>query len=190
MSVSLYEISAPIYIRGLNTLSDILKEAEKYAKEKDIPISEFTEARLYPDMLPLSFQVKIASYISKSGIARVAGTEPVPMDFQDNENTIEQLHERIAQTIATLKGVKPEDLEGKEDKEVVVKVNSLELNYTGRNFFPNNSLPNFLFHITTAYAILRSKGVPLGKKDYLKNFYPGTPIWMSEEFVVELVAVF
>ncbi|KAN0073518.1 hypothetical protein V8E54_008738 [Elaphomyces granulatus] len=174
MPVSLYEISVPIFIRGLNALSHILAEAEKYAKEKDIPISEFIEARLYPDMLPLTFQIQACSDVSKSAIVRVAGTEPVVME--DNESTIEQLQARIARTIDILKNVKPEDLEGKEDKEVIVKSKTVELKYTGRNYFQHHSLPNFLFHVTTAYAILRSKGVPLGKRDYLKSFYPGIPI--------------
>jgi len=174
MSVPLYEISVPIFIRGLNALSHILAEAEKYAKEKDIPISEFIEARLYPDMLPLTFQIQASSDVSKSAVVRVAGTEPVVME--DNESTIEQLQGRIARTIDVLKRVKPEDFEGKEDKEVIVKARTIELKFTGRNYFQHHALPNFLFHITTAYAILRSKGVPLGKRDYLQSFYPGVPI--------------
>lgn len=175
MPVSLYEISVPIFIRGLNTLSHILTEAEKYAQEKDIPISEFTDARLYPDMFPLSFQVRTASNLAKGGIVRVAGTEAVVME--DNENTIEELQERISRTIVILKSVKQEDFEGKEDKEIIVKTQGpVVLNFTGHNYFQHHSVPNFLFHVTTAYAILRSKGVPLGKKDYLQSFYPGIPI--------------
>jgi uncharacterized protein len=171
MTITLYEISVPIFIRGLSTLSHILTEAEKYAKDKDIPTSEFVEARLYPDMLPLSFQVQTASDISKSAVARVAGTEPVSM--KDNETTIEELQDRIARTIVILKSVKQEDFEGREDEEIVVKD---DRKFTGRTYFQHHSLPNFLFHVTMAYGILRSKGVPLGKRDYLKYFYPGISI--------------
>ena len=174
MPVTLYEISVPIFIRGLNTLSHILTEAEKYAKDKGIPTSELVEAKLYPDMLPLSFQVQTASDTSKGAVARVAGTEPVSM--KDNETTIEELQDRIARTIVVLKNVKQEDFEGKEDEEIILKLSSGPKTFTGRNYFQHHSLPNFLFHVTTAYGILRSKGVPLGKKDYLKCFYPGTPI--------------
>jgi uncharacterized protein len=164
---SLYEISVPPMIKGLNTLTHILQKGEEYAKEKNIPLSDLVEGRLVPDMLPLSKQIQIASNTAKNMLVRVASTEAVPIE--DNETTFPQLYERINATIKILKDVDAKVLEGKESAEVVMKTGSGEQKYTGQEYVLGFALPNFYFHVTTAYAILRMKGVPIGKKDFLRG---------------------
>jgi hypothetical protein len=168
MTSSLYTYTVPTYLKGLETLTLLLKKAEEYAKEKDIPLSEFVNARLYPDMLPLSFQVQCVSNSAKNSVSRITGTDNVPME--DNETTFEEFYARINKTIEVIKAVDPKLFEGKEDKEFHVKFGSSEADFTGESYVNRFGLPNFFFHLNIAYAILRSKGVPIGKWDYLKYF--------------------
>ncbi|KAJ8101874.1 hypothetical protein POJ06DRAFT_248131 [Lipomyces tetrasporus] len=168
MSAPLYDFSIPLFIRGLNTLSHIIEKGEEYANEKGIPLSELPEWRLAPDMKPLSFQVQIASNTAKNSIVRVAGTEPVPME--DNETTIEALQARITKTIELLKAVDASKFTGKEEAPVTLKIGPKEELMTGQSYITNFALPNYFFHLNIAYAILRSKGVPIGKADYLTSF--------------------
>ncbi|GAQ05272.1 hypothetical protein ALT_2593 [Aspergillus lentulus] len=168
MTSSLYTYTVPTYLKGLETLTLILKKAEEYAKENNIPLSEFAEARLYPNMLPLSFQVQSVSNTSKNSVARLAGTENVSME--DNEKTFEEFYDRINRTIEVIKAVDPKLFEGKDHTEFHVKFGSYESTFTGETYVNRFGLPNFFFHLNMAYAILRSKGVPLGKFDYLKYF--------------------
>ncbi|KAL1966015.1 hypothetical protein VTN77DRAFT_4955 [Rasamsonia byssochlamydoides] len=164
----LYTYSVPTFIGGLNTLSHILKKAEEYAKEKGIPLAEFVDARLYEDMKPLSFQVQTVSNTAKNSLVRVAGTEPVPME--DNETTFEELQTRITRTIEVLKAADASLFAGKEDADVTFKVGQYERHYKGQAYITDFALPNFYFHLNMAYAILRNKGVPIGKVDYLTSF--------------------
>jgi uncharacterized protein len=164
---SLYEISVPPMIRGFDTLTHILKKAEEYAKEKGIPLSDFIEGRIAPDMLPLPKQIQIASNTAKNVLVRVGGTEAVPME--DNETTFEELYERIAKTVELLKAADTNVMQGKEGAEVVMKTQAGEAKFTGQSYILTFAVPNFYFHLTTAYAILRNKGVPIGKKDFLLN---------------------
>lgn len=167
MAVPLYTFSIPIFINGLKMLSDILKEAREYAQEKNIDLSELVDAKLHPDMLPLSFQIQTASNTAKNSLVRIAGTTPVPM--ADDETTFEQLQDRLAKTIEILSPVVPEQLSGMETKDITFKVKH-ERHFSGDSYIASFALPNFFFHINMAYAILRSKGVPLGKGVYLGNF--------------------
>jgi uncharacterized protein len=164
---SLYEISIPPMIKGLKTLTNILQKAEEFAKEKNIPLSDLVEGRLVADMLPLSKQIQIASNTAKNVPVRVGGTEAVPME--DTEITFPQLYERINATVKLLQDTDAKVLEGKETAEVVMKTGSGDKTFTGQSYVLGFALPNFYFHVTTAYAILRSKGVPIGKKDFLLN---------------------
>lgn len=168
MTSSIYTYTVPTYHKGLDTLTFMLKKAEEYAKENNIPLSEFAEARLYPDMLPLSFQVQCVSNTSKNSVARLSGTDIVPME--DNEKTFEEFYDRINRTIDVIKAVDPKLFEGREHTEFSVKLGSYESTFTGESYVNRFGLPNFFFHLNIAYAILRSKGVPLGKFDYLKYF--------------------
>ncbi|KAK9489880.1 hypothetical protein V1508DRAFT_426576 [Lipomyces doorenjongii] len=168
MSAPLYDFSVPLFIRGLNTLSHIIKKGEEYANEKGNPLSELLEWRLAPDMKPLSFQVQTATNTAKNSITRVAGTEPVVME--DNETTIEELQARIARTIELLKAADASQFAGKEDAQIIFKTGPREHVMTGQSHIRNFALPNFFFHLSIAYAILRSKGVSIGKMDYLTSF--------------------
>ncbi|OJJ48154.1 hypothetical protein ASPZODRAFT_62748 [Penicilliopsis zonata CBS 506.65] len=166
---ALYTYSVPVFINGLTMLSTILKTAEEYAEEKKFSTSVLAESRLIADMKPLSYQVQRASDTAKNTLVRVAGTEPVPM--ADTETTFEELQERIARTIEVLKSVDAAVFAGKEDKVIEMKLGpQQELTFKGEAYITTFALPNFFFHIQTAYAILRKEGVPLGKANYLGPF--------------------
>jgi hypothetical protein len=165
VSLSVYEASIPGYRRMLSNLSHLLDKAEAYAAESGIDLASLAEARLAADMRPLTAQVQMASDSAKGGAARLAGIEPP--SFEDVETTFPELKARIARTIDFLDTIRPEQLEGAETRTIEVKVPQRTLTFTGRDFLLGFSIPNFLFHVTTAYDILRSRGVPLGKPDYL-----------------------
>lgn len=165
MSVSMYEISIPVLIRALENLSHILDKAVLFSTSKNIDPAVLINARLAPDMYPLSRQVQIATDVAKGCAARLAGLE-VP-SYSDDEQTFEQLQARVANTIAFIKTVNVEQLEGSETKAISVKTPSRELNFLGQPYLLNFVLPNVYFHITTTYAILRHNGVELGKADFI-----------------------
>ena len=165
MSLSLYDVSVPAFLRGFANLTDILKKGEAFADEQGIPHKELLEARLFEDMLPLTGQIQRASDTAKFVPVRVGGYENVPM--ADEEATFADLHARIEKTVAFLSSVVPATMADRDDIEVVLKTRSGETTFTGKGYVLGFALPNFYFHATTAYAILRHKGVPIGKKDYL-----------------------
>lgn len=165
MSLSLYDVSVPPMIRMLENLSKILDKAVAQAKDKNIALSSLLEARLAPDMHPLPRQIQIASDAAKGGAARLAGIEPP--SFPDTETTFPELQARIAKTIEFLKGVKAEQLAGAEDRTIALKFPQGEMKFSGRDFLNGIALPNFYFHVTTAYGLLRHKGIEIGKRDYL-----------------------
>ena len=165
MSLSLYDVSIPPMIRMLENLSKILDKAVAQAKEKNIPISGLLEARLAPDMHPFPRQIQIASDAAKGAAARLAGVEAPAMP--DTEATFPELQARIAKTIAFLKSVKPEQFKGAEDRTITLKFPQGEMTFSGRDFLNGFALPNFYFHVTTAYGLLRHKGIEVGKRDYL-----------------------
>ncbi|EON70025.1 hypothetical protein W97_09291 [Coniosporium apollinis CBS 100218] len=165
MPISLYDLSVPLFISNLTNLTSILKKAEQYADDNGIPHSDLLTARLAADMLPLTFQIQSCSNTSKNSLVRVADAEAVPME--DNESTFAELQARIAKTIDVLKDVDPSKFDGTEEKEVVMKFPGREFKFTGQSYLLTFAIPNFFFHATTAYDILRSKGVPLGKGDFL-----------------------
>jgi len=165
MTVTIYEFSIPPMIRALSNLSKILDKAASQAKAKDMPAQKLAEGRLAPDMHPLTFQIQTASDTAKGCAARLAGIAPPSM--ADTEKTLPELQERIAKTVAFLESVKPEQLAGAEDREVVLKFPSGEMKFTGRDYVNGFAMPNFYFHVTTAYAILRHNGIEIGKRDFL-----------------------
>ncbi|MCC8394574.1 DUF1993 domain-containing protein [Paraburkholderia sp. MMS20-SJTR3] len=168
MSISMYQASLPVLIRGLKNLQAILGKAEAHAAAKQIEPTVFTNARLAPDMLPLLRQVYIASDTAKGCAARLAGVEPPK--FDDIEQTFDELHARIQKTIDYLKEFKPEQIDGSESRAITLKLRPGPVEFTGLSYLLGFVLPNFFFHVTTAYDILRHNGVELGKLDYL-----GTP---------------
>ncbi|QWF70544.1 DUF1993 domain-containing protein [Methylomonas paludis] len=168
MSISLYQVSIPVFVRALENLAAILDKAEQHAQAKKIDASIFVNARLAPDMYPLSRQVQIATDIAKGGAARLAGIE-LP-SYEDKEASFAELQARIAKTIAFIQTVSAEQIEGSEQKPITVRTPSRELNFLGQPYLLNYVLPNLYFHVTTAYAILRHNGVEIGKADFLGSY--------------------
>ncbi len=165
MALSLYEISIPVFLRGFASLSHVLDKGRAFADENAMPHAELTEARLYPDMLPLTGQIQRASDTAKFFAVRLGAAENVAMP--DTEATFADMQARIAATVAFLKAAPAPAIDAAEAVEVVVKTRRAELTYTGTTYLLDFALPNFFFHVTTAYDILRHKGVPLSKVDFL-----------------------
>ncbi|MCY1269191.1 hypothetical protein D9M68_203690 [compost metagenome] len=165
MSLSVYETSVPVFIRMLGNLSAILAKAAAHAKAKSIDPAVLVNARLAPDMLPLARQVQIASDSAKGCAARLAGID-IPV-YPDDETTFDELQARIARTIRFLEGIKAEQLDGSETRTIQLKLRNREVTFSGRDFLLGFATPNFYFHVTTAYDILRHNGVEIGKMDYL-----------------------
>lgn len=165
MTISMYRASLPIFIRMLGNLDAILAKAAAYAEAKNIDPAVLIEARLYPNMFPLARQVQIATDVVKGCAARLSGAEPPK--YEDDEASFPELAERVRKTIAFLEGFKPEQINGTEDKEVTLNLRSGDLTFDGLNYLTDFVIPNFYFHVTTAYAILRHNGVELGKMDFI-----------------------
>lgn len=166
MPISLYQLSVPALVRGLHNLSAQIDKGIAYAREQGMDPAELVQARLAPDMLDFSGQVQRASDTAKFGGARLSA-DAQPPSFPDEETTLEALQDRIAKTIAYLRGVPAEAIDGGEQREIRFKAGPRELHFTGEDYARGFLLPNFYFHATAAYALLRHKGVPLGKLDYL-----------------------
>ena len=167
MTISMYQASVPRFVNILGNLSNILDKAQAHIDAKKLDPAALTSYRLFPDMLPMTKQVQIAGDTAKGAVARLAGME-IPA-YEDNENTLADLKARIAKTVAFIQAVTPAQIDGSEDKEIVIKRGDKETRYKGMQFLLGQALPNFYFHVTTAYNILRHNGVELGKRDYLGN---------------------
>lgn len=171
MSFTIYEASLPPLIRGLETLSKILDKAVAQAKSEDRDLNTLLEARLAPDMFAFTRQVQIVSDTAKGCAARLTGTEPP--SFPDEEETFPELQQRIGRTIEYLKSFRPEQFEGADARTVMLKFPTGAMSFSGRDYLTGFVLPNFYFHVTTAYDILRHNGIAIGKMDYLGPM-PGT----------------
>ena len=165
MSISMYSASAPVFLRMLGNLDQLLEKAEANAKQRGFDPNAFVTQRLAPDMRPLSSQIQLASDSAKGAMARLSGGAAPSMP--DTETTIAELRTRIAKTIDYVKSVPASAVDGSEEKDIVLKTGNGEIPFKGLGFLTGFVLPNFLFHVTTAYAILRHSGVPLGKMDFL-----------------------
>jgi hypothetical protein len=165
MSYTIYDASVPVMSRSLTNLSKILDKAVAQAKTEDKPLADLLDAKLAPDMRPFPFQIQSASDAAKGCAARLAGIEAPSMP--DTETTFPELSARLKKTIDFLNTIKPEQLKGAEDREIVLKFPNGEFKFTGRDFVAGFALPNFFFHVTTAYALLRHKGIAIGKMDFL-----------------------
>ncbi len=165
MSISMYTASAPVFLRMLGNLDKLLEKAEANAKERGFDANILVNQRLAPDMRPLSSQIQLASDSAKGAIARLSGSAPPSMP--DTETTIAELRARIAATIDYVKSVPASAIDGSEEKDVVLKTPNGEIPFKGLGFLTGFALPNFLFHVSIAYAILRHNGVPIGKMDFL-----------------------
>jgi len=169
MSISMYLASVPPILRALTNLRAILEKAAAHAEARKIAPSVLVNARLYPDMFPLSRQVQIATDNAKGAASRLAGMEPPK--YEDNESTFQELVARIDKTIALLETFKPEQIDGSEDKTITLAMRDRTITFKGMPYLLDYALPNFYFHVVTAYAILRHSGVEIGKHDFLGNIY-------------------
>jgi hypothetical protein len=165
MPLTMYQASAPRFANTLRNLSAILDKAQAYAEAKKLDPAALTQARLFPDMFPLVRQVQIACDTAKGAVARLAGLE-VPK-HEDTEQTFAELKARIAKTLDFVESAKPAQLDGAEEKEITLKMRSGDVKYKGLQYLLGHAYPNFYFHVTTAYNILRHNGVEVGKKDYI-----------------------
>jgi hypothetical protein len=166
MSFGMWEASVPLFVNSLTNMRGWL---DKAAQEKDAAV--LMEARLAPDMRPLPAQYQMASDSAKNALARLTGSEPPSMP--DTETSFAELRDRCNRTIDYLKGFDARSLESSEDREVIVKFpNGMGYRFRGDEYLAGFALPNFLFHVTTAYAILRNAGVSLGKPDFLQHLGP------------------
>jgi hypothetical protein len=165
MAMSMYQASVPALAHMLKNLRNILEKAKAHVEAKKLDPSAFTGFRLFPDMFPLSRQVQIATDMSKGCVARLAGQEPPK--WEDNEKTFDELLARVDKAIDFVKGFKPAQIDNTEEREVVLKSPRGEMKFKGQAFLNHFVLPNFYFHITTAYNILRHNGVELGKMDFI-----------------------
>ncbi|MGA7180757.1 MAG: DUF1993 domain-containing protein [Thiobacillaceae bacterium] len=165
MPISMYQTSVPIFIRMLRSLDAILGKAAAFAEARKIDPVLMLNSRLYPDMFPLSRQIQIASDTAKGAAARLAGMEPP--QYEDTEVNFDHLRARLQKTIAYLESFKPEQINGSEARTVTLNHHGEEVRYAGLNYLLESVLPNFFFHVTTAYDILRHYGLEIGKKDYL-----------------------
>lgn len=161
----MYQASVPAFLQMFRALSAILEKAEADAGARKIDPAVLVNYRLAPDMLPLASQVRIASDFAKGCVARLAGTE-IPK-FEDNERTLAELRERIARTVRFIEGVGPADIDGSEEREISLTVGGEEMHFRGQAYLVHFVMPNFYFHVTTAYDILRHCGLKIGKRDFM-----------------------
>ncbi|WP_332608824.1 DUF1993 domain-containing protein [Achromobacter sp. ESBL13] len=165
MTLSVYQASVPVFIRGMTVLASLLEKAAAHAQAQGIDPAELVNARLAPDMYPLSGQIQRASDAAKFAVQRLSqGQAP---KFADEEKTFEELQQRIANTIAYLQSVTAEQVEGAADRQIVVNFGDFKPEFRGDTYLLTFALPNFYFHVTTAYDILRHAGVKIGKLDFL-----------------------
>ncbi len=167
MTISMYQASAPRFASTLQNLAGILDKAQAHCEAKKIDPLVLTSARLYPDMFALARQVQIACDSAKGAVARLAGVEI--QKHEDTEQTFDALKARIAKTLDFIATVKPAQIDGTEEKEIVLKLQGKEVPFKGLQYLLGFAWPNFYFHATTAYNILRHNGVEIGKRDFIGN---------------------
>lgn len=166
MTISMYNASVPVFKQMLLSMSKVLSKAEEHAKEKKIEPTVFLLARLYPDMFPLIRQVQIAADFAKGVCARLANVE-VPT-YEDKEESFKDLQVRIRTTLTFIESLDKAKFEGAEGREIITRPGTpKEKKFTGLSYLLSYGLPQFFFHATTAYAILRHNGVEIGKGDFM-----------------------
>jgi hypothetical protein len=161
----MYQVSVPVFVKTLGNLAAILDKGAAFAAARKVDPSVLLAYRLAPDMLNLTRQVQIAADHAKRAAARLAGIEP-PV-YEDNEASIAELKARIDKTIAFINTLKPGQIDGSEARDITLKIGGSNQILSGQAYLLHNALPNFFFHVTTAYAILRHCGVEVGKRDFI-----------------------
>lgn len=165
MTMSMYQALIPGAVRTLNNLSAILAKAEAHCQARQIDEAAFLQSRLFPDMMPLVRQVYIATDMIKGGGARLAGVE-IPK-YEDVETTFAQLQARLQKTATFLESLPAAQIDGSEGRDIVLQLRDRQVQFKGQDYLTQWVLPNFYFHVTTAYNLLRHGGVEVGKRDYL-----------------------
>lgn len=165
MTISMYQASVPVFQKMLGNLTAILKKAEAHAVVKKIDPTVFLNARLYPDMFPLTRQVQIAADVAKGACSRLAGVE-IPA-YEDKEVSFADLYARIDKTLAYVATFKPEQIDGREEADIHITPAGRDLHFKAKDYLVMWAMANFYFHIMASYAILRAQGVDIGKMDYL-----------------------
>ena len=165
MQLSMYQASVPVFAQGLRALLGVLKKAEEHALARGIEPVALLQARIYPDMLPFTRQIHLCTDFAKGVVARLAGVEPPT--FEDVETTFPELIARVEKTLAAVNGFTAAQVDGSEEREITLMRRGETSVVKGRAYLLEQATPNFYFHLTTAFAILRHNGVEIGKKDYL-----------------------
>ena len=165
MALTMYQASVPVYARLLNGLAGCLRKAAAHYGEKKFDESSLLSYRLFPDMFNFTKQVQAATDHARNGAARLAGIEPPK--YEDSEKSLADLIARVERTVAFLNSIKAEQIDGAEDRTISYKMRDREFSFKGRDFLLAQSMPNFYFHTTTAYTILRHNGVEIGKRDFM-----------------------
>jgi hypothetical protein len=168
MPITMYAASAPRFVHMLNNLAALLDKAQAHIDAKNLDPAALTTFRLYPDMFPLSRQVQVACDLAKGAVARLGGVE-VPK-YEDTEQTMAELKARIAKTIAFIDSVAPAQIDASAERDITLKLGKQDYTFKGMQYLLNFAYPNFYFHVTTAYNILRHNGVEIGKKDFNGSF--------------------
>ena len=165
MSISMHTASVPVFVRMLNNLLTWLDKAQAHAEARKFDAANYLGLRLAPDMLPFTRQIQIASDAAKGCVARLAGVD-VPK-WDDNEASLDDLRARVRKTMDYVQSIPADKIDGSESREIVLQMRAGELRFSGENYLRHYALPNFYFHVTTAYALLRHAGVDIGKTDFL-----------------------
>jgi uncharacterized protein len=165
MKTNSYTMSVGVFTKMLTNLSGILDKAAAFCEQRKVDPTVLLNMRLFPDMFPLSRQVQLASDFAKGATSRLAGQEPPK--WEDNEASFAELKARITRTIEFIQGFKPGQFEGSDEREVTLKIRGETIKLKGASYLAHTATPNFYFHVTTAYAILRANGVELGKRDFV-----------------------
>lgn len=169
MTISMYNASVPIFKQMLTSLSAILDKAKSYSDANKIAPENLLKAKLFPDMFDLIRQVQIASDFAKGVSARLAGIDVPP--HEDTETSFDELRVRINKTLAFIDSLTSEQINGSEEREIVTQAGTpKEKKFLGQNYLLHYGLPHFFFHVTTAYDILRSNGIEIGKRDYIGKY--------------------
>jgi len=165
MTMSMYQASVPVFMQMLGALSAVLDKASAHTAARKIDPAALLQARLYPDMFPFTRQVQLACDFAKNATARLAGVEAPKMP--DDEKSFDELKARVAKTLDYLKTFKPEQIDGSEERDVTVPIAGQPTTFKGQRYLLGSALPNFFFHVTTAYDLLRHNGVEVGKRDFI-----------------------
>lgn len=169
MTISLYAASVPVFQQMLNSLDDLLSKTEAHALANNIDADAYLQARLFPNMFPLLRQVQIAADFARGVCARLAGVEV--LKIEDNQRTFAELHALIAQTLTFISAFAPEAINGQEGREIITRPGTpKEKRFNGQTYLLTYGLPQFFFHVTSTYAILRHNGIDIGKRDFMGAF--------------------